>query len=88
MWPFGKENWVNLEGKFMHLVADLSAYTDSAADTDIVSVCTLSIYGTKYVRDAPLSKTISVISGQTLTITVPSIYSYYRIGNTLDLKLR
>ena len=54
MWPFGKENWVNLQGKFMHLVADMSAYTASAADSDTVSVCFLSIFGTKYVRDDPL----------------------------------
>ena len=24
VWLFGKENWVNLEGRFMHLVADMS----------------------------------------------------------------
>ena len=88
VWPFGLEKWVNLEGKFMHLVADMSAYTGTAADSDTVSVCTLSIFGTKYVRDDPLPTTISVISGQTSTITVPSIYSYYQIGNTLDIKLR
>ena len=61
VWPFGKENWVNLQGKLVHLVADMSAYTASAADSDTVSVCTLSIFGTKYVRDDPLSTTISVI---------------------------
>ena len=32
-WPFGMENWVNLEGKYLHLVADMSRY-----DTDTVSV--------------------------------------------------
>ena len=24
VWPFGKENWCNLEGRYLHLVADMS----------------------------------------------------------------
>ena len=61
VWPYGMENWVNLEGKYMHIVADMSAYTDSATVTDTVSVCTLGIYGTKYVRDEPLPSSATVM---------------------------
>ena len=63
VWPFGKEHWVNLQGSFMHLVADMSAYTASAADSDTVSVCTLSVFGTKYVRDYPIPTSISLTQG-------------------------
>ena len=83
MWPFGKENWVNLQGKYIHLVADMSAYTASADDSDTVSVCNLSVFGTKYVRDDPLPTSFTVIRGQSTTLTVPNIYSFYEIGNTL-----
>ena len=82
------ENWVNLEGNYMHLVADMSTYTGSAAPTDTVSVCSLGIYGTKYVRDEPLSTSHTVTRGQVSTITVPDIYSFYEIGNELAISLR
>ena len=75
VWRFGLEKWVNLEGKFMHLVADMSAYTATALDSDTVSVCTLSIFGTKYVRDDPIYTSITVTQGQTSKIEVPNIYS-------------
>ena len=77
IWPFGMENWCNLEGKYLHIVADMSAYTSSAADSDEVSVCSLSIYGTKYVRDDPLPNSIIVIPGKINTFSVPDIYALY-----------
>lgn len=24
VWPYGKENWCNLEGRYLHMVADMS----------------------------------------------------------------
>ena len=77
------ENWVNLEGKYLHLVADMSPY-----DTDTVSVCSLGIFGTRYDRDEAIPTSMSVIQGKIVTITVPHIYSFYSIGNTIDINLR
>ena len=53
VWNYGKESWCNLEGRYIHIVADLSAYTDllNAAD---MGICNLGIMGTKYVRQEPL----------------------------------
>ena len=88
VWPYGKENWVNLEGKFMHIVADMSAYTSTAALSDEVSVCSLGIFGTIYARNDPIQTSITVTQGQTFTIAVPNIFSMYKIGNELAINLR
>ena len=72
----------------MHLVSDMSAYTTTAADSDTVSVCHLHMFGTKYVRDNTLPSSVTIAQGQTETITVSNIYSYYTIGNTIDINLR
>ena len=50
MWPYGKENWCNLEGSYLHIVADLNHLMDAYGQID-VSICTLGVFGTKYVRD-------------------------------------
>ena len=51
VWPFGKENWCNLEGQYLHMVADMSQHVSTAADSDTVSICSVGVYGTKYVRN-------------------------------------
>ena len=54
-----------------------------------MSICSLGIMGTKYVRDGePLQKTVEIIQGESLTIPVAHIYSYHPIGNTLSISLR
>ena len=50
VWPFGKVSWCNLEGQYMHMVGDMSDQVGSAANSDTVSVCSVGVYGTKYVR--------------------------------------
>ena len=88
VWPYGKENWVNLEGKYIHLVADQSAHIGTASGSETVSVCSLSVFGTKYVRDDSVPTSLTVTRGLVSTISVGKIYSVYQIGNTLDIKLR
>ena len=53
VWNYGKESWCNLEGRYIHIVADLSGYTaiPNAAD---MGICNLGIMGTKYARLEPL----------------------------------
>ena len=72
----------------MHMVADMSAYTGTAAVSDTVSICHLHIFGTKYVRDEPLPSSATLRQGETLTIPVPNIYSLYLIGNEIAIQLR
>ena len=49
VWPFGKEDWCNLEGQYMHMVADLNHLKDTY-DSYTMSVCSVAVYGTKYIR--------------------------------------
>ena len=72
----------------MHIVADMSLYTNTAAPTDTVSVCSLGILGTKYGRNDPLLTSITVTQGQISTIVVQNIFSLYTIGNELAINLR
>ena len=50
VWTYGIEVWCNLEGQYVHIVADLShlmlPYT--------MSLCSVGIMGASLVRDEPL----------------------------------
>ena len=60
-WPYGAENWCNLEGKYLHYVAELSqVLADHGSIT--ASICSVGIFGTKYVRDgSPLPSSIEIV---------------------------
>ena len=63
-WTYGKEIWCNLEGRYMHMVADMSQQVASSLVSNKVSVCSLGVYGTKYVRVGDQAPTqIEVIKG-------------------------
>ena len=49
VWPYGKENWCNLEGTHLHFVADLRHL--SSYDSITTTICTVGVFGTRYVRD-------------------------------------
>lgn len=55
-----------------------------------MAICSLGVYGTKYVRDESpaLPQEVSVARGETTTVTVPKIYSAIPIGTLLDINLR
>ena len=61
VWPFGKENWCNLEGRYVHLVADMSRYVASASNSDTVSVCSIGVYGTKYERKSDIVSSVTIV---------------------------
>ena len=86
VWPFGEERFCNLEGRYLHLVSD----NKHRIGTDYeVSICFLGVYGTVYVRDGEaLPNSVSLKQGENLTISVPNIYSFYPIGNSLNINLR
>ena len=58
----------------MEIVADMSQYVATAADADTVSICSVGVYGTKYVRDGqqqqPLPDSVEIVQGRSLTIPV------------------
>ena len=79
VWPYGAENWCNMEGSNLHIVADLSHLV---ATSFTASICTVGVFGTKYVRDGdalPTSLELTEDSA-TATLTVPYIYSALEIG--------
>ena len=90
VWPSGQELWCNLEGQYMHMVADQSDQVGSAADSDTVTMCQVGVYGTKYERTSgdPVPATIEVSQGQSETVTIDNIQASIPIGNTLAINLR
>ena len=72
----------------MHMVADMSDQAASA-DEETVAVCSVGVYGTKYVRSGEqVPETIEISQGQSTTITIENIQSYVPIGNQLAIDLR
>ena len=75
VWPYGAENWCNLEGSHLHLVADLS-HLMAKYGRITSSICTLGVFGTRYVRDGPpLTDTIEIAQGEVIDLRIPHIYS-------------
>ena len=88
VWPYGKENWCNLEGSHLHFVASLS-HLMAAYESFEMSICTVGVFGTKYVRGGdPLPETIEIAQGEVTRLSVPHIYSEFAIGTTLAINLR
>ena len=56
--------------------------------TDRLSICTVAVFGTRYIREVPLKSTIVVKAGDTYVFTVPHVYSEYIIANILAIDLR
>ena len=82
----GKEIWCNRVGKYIHIVADLSHMSGQNYE---VSICSIGIMGTKYVRAETLQNSIEVVKGGSQTVlVVPNIYSSVPIGTTLEINLR
>ena len=57
VWNFGKEVWCNLEGRYMHIVADLNHL---AGQGYTMTLCSIGIMGTQYVRDQTLPETLEI----------------------------
>jgi len=57
VWPYGKEHFCNLEGRYLHIVGDLNHLSGGSYEQ---TICTLGVFGTQYVRDDPLLSSINV----------------------------
>ena len=84
LWNFGKEVWCNLEGQFVTILADLSALANE--DWYTMSICSLGVMGTEYVRDKKPPTTIQLNYMEAYTLSVENIYSKETIGNVLDIQ--
>ena len=59
VWTYGIEVWCNLEGQYVHIVADLSHLGGSYT----MSLCSVGIMGASFVRDEPLPESIEIYQG-------------------------
>ena len=59
VWTYGIEVWCNLEGQYVHIVADLSHLVPPYT----MSLCSIGIMGTSFVRDEPLPASIEISQG-------------------------
>ena len=78
IWNYGKEVWCNLEGRYMHIIADLS---DLAGQGYEMILCSVGIMGTQYVRAQTFPETVEIQSENFTTLTIQNIYSTISIGN-------
>ena len=56
-WKYGVELWCNMEGRYTTIVADFSSL--SGQDYSM-SICTLSVMGTKYTRRDTVQSTVEI----------------------------
>lgn len=57
VWNYGHESWCNLEGRYMHIVADLKHLEGLSYNMEL---CSVGIMGTQYVRDEIIPDTIEI----------------------------
>ena len=78
IWPFGAEHWCNLEGKYLHIVSDMSQYADQEYNC---SICSLGVIGTRYVREGEqLPAEIALELGESRQFNLQHIKSELEIG--------
>ena len=80
VWPFGKETWCNLEGRYLHLVGDFSQTLDPdpfdvGNENLTVAICQLGVFGTKYIRYTDAPEQVEIYTGESTTIYIEHITS-------------
>ena len=85
LWRYGFEAWCNLEGQYLHIVADLRELRSKEYE---VSICSLGVMGTRYGRETQIDKQVTVLPGGSATFKVEKIEALIPIGNVLDIQLR
>ena len=73
-----------MEGRYVFIVADLSHVVTPYT----MSVCTIAIFGSGYRREEPLPASLELTQGETMTLTVPHIYTEYDTGVVHVIQLR
>ena len=57
LWNYGKVVWCNLEGRYIHIVADLAHLEGQSYKMEL---CTVGVMGTQYVRDEALPEILEI----------------------------
>ena len=81
------EAWCNLEGQYLSIISDLNDVMAEYGQYEM-SMCSVGIMGTSYVRDESLPEKIELTHGDTMIIDVPHIYGEYTIGTEHSINLR
>ena len=85
MWRYGKEAWCNLEGRYIHIVANLTHLSTQSYE---MTICTFAVFGTQYGRNSTVPASLEIAAGDAKTLEIEPIYAMLEIGNTLDIHLR
>ena len=86
-WKFFKEVWCNLQGQYMHIVADLSQ-TNLKGKFYYQTIASLAIIGSDYDRPTAIPTSIDIFASESMKIEIGAVRSLHTIGNVLDIKLR
>ena len=65
VWTYGKEVWCNLEGQYVHIVADLSHLMPTYASYTM-SLCSVGIMGASFKRNEPLTIHTELAQGESI----------------------
>ena len=85
MWRYGKEAWCNLEGRYIHIVANLEHLSGQSYE---MTICTFAVFGTQYERNSTVPASLEIAAGDAKTLVIEPIYAKFEIGNKLDIHLR
>ena len=62
VWTYGTEAWCNLEGQYVHIVAELS-HLMPTYPSYTMSLCSVGIMGASFVRNEPLAASVEIFQG-------------------------
>ena len=85
VWTFGIEKWCNMEGQYVHIIADLSHLANTPY---IMSLCSVGIMGTSFERNEPLTDHTELAQGESIEIPVPHIFDEHCISIKQRINLR
>ena len=84
MWTYGIEVWCNMEGQYVHIVADLSHLVGPYT----MSLCSIGVMGASYIRAEILPERIDLYQGESLRLAVPHIFNEFSTGTEHTINLR
>ena len=70
-----------MSGRYTFFVA-------TSVPSDKVSICTIAVFGTRYIRFESLVDTLKIQANDQSVLSVPHVYSEEKIGNQLAIDLR
>ena len=78
---YGFEVWCNMSGRYTFFVA-------AGVPIKQLSICNIAVFGTRYIREAPLTTTVEVKTDSYSVIDVPHVYAEDVIADQLAINIR